>query len=176
MWEALRTFSRHKCENKRDKIYALFGILRNRSIRMSYEEKESWTNLDLFREVLNHGLQELPGPINHKDFHEFLLRYFTYAEMLSGAQQERAARILNTPASKFLHGSQDGPFYNETVIGWQIDYSYNTTLVNKSMLSALPLRLLQRFCIPGWTLSSTVVHSSNKNEKCTYDTHAMHSF
>ena len=106
IWEALRTFSHQKCENKRDRIYALLGILRNRSIQVSYQEKESWTNLDLFREVLNHGFQELPRPIDRRDFHGFLLRYFRDAEMLSGAQQERAARIFLTPSSMLPHTGQ----------------------------------------------------------------------
>lgn len=94
IWEALTTFSHQKCENKRDKIYALFGILRNRDIRVSYEEKESWTNMDLLREVLKCGMKEIPCRPDRWDFHEFVVRYFRDAEMLNGAQQERAARDL----------------------------------------------------------------------------------
>ena len=112
IWEALETFSRQKCENKRDKIYALFGILRDRSIRVSYEEKESWTNLHLFQEVLNHGVQEIPRQSDCRAFHDFLLRYFTDAEMLSGAQQERAARIPLRSLSTLPYTREDAPFYN----------------------------------------------------------------
>jgi hypothetical protein len=98
--EALRAFREQECQDERDRIYGLLGIIADSTIWPNYED--NWTYLKQFERVLGAGLKENSrSESDPEDFAQFLLDYFDTFNVFEQGEAKKMIREHLQP--RFSH-------------------------------------------------------------------------